>query len=326
MPSASSLNTAGNREYLTNTISRLSPQMAPLTSLCRTKTATGHTPTWQTDALKAPKTTGRHEGQDAKTFENKAKNRTTLQNYIQIYGETYGVTDVQEAIQTAGVPSELARSKATAMLDLKLSMEASFGSANDRQLEGGEDEWRTRGILRWLGSDGTSTGQHPTDVPSRFRCQHAFTTSTLTEATLSTGMQAIFNKTGTLANYVMIGGTGVKDKVINFTRAEGATTAKTYQVSEGASTRKMTYDVTIYDSAFGKIAIMDPSVYINRTDESETVATDSGLLLNPEQIACHYLVREKDYQLDDEGGGPRGLCKLMAAFECTTPHAHGYFQ
>lgn len=96
----------GNREDLIDIITNIAPHETPLTSSMAKTTANAMTHAWLTDSLDAPEANKHLEDADFST--TAASARVRLDNYIQIFMEGVFVTDSQEAVQKAGIKSELA--------------------------------------------------------------------------------------------------------------------------------------------------------------------------------------------------------------------------
>jgi len=67
---ATSYNTTGNREDLTDILSILEPEATPLLSLAKKKKATATYNEWQCDSLLDPNIAGVNEGEDVTSFQN----------------------------------------------------------------------------------------------------------------------------------------------------------------------------------------------------------------------------------------------------------------
>ena len=67
------------------------------------------------------------------------------------------------------------------------------------------------------------------------------------------------------------------------------------------------------------------STLLNRTSGDSTVDANAGLLIDPEYVSVFTLKAESRSELEDQGGGRRGYCDLIAGLACESPKAHGYF-
>tara|TARA_Y100000310_G_scaffold52435_1_gene48184 strand:- start:22 stop:981 length:960 start_codon:yes stop_codon:yes gene_type:complete len=318
MASSTTINTAGNREDLTDILTILEPESTPLTSLASKKKATGTFFEWQVDDLSTAEFDGVSEGEDVTSFSNQAANRTRLGNYVQKLRRSYMVSDIQQLVDTAGVSSEFANSESKAIRELKRDFEAAICSNQDRQAEAGAGTpYKTRGMFNWLGT--------PADVPAAFRCAAFDTTATQTEITFNSVLQELYEANGMPGGQLtLIAGPTLKSEISNFSRAQVVANNGVYQVTQTAESKKITLAVSLYEGDFGNVAIV-PSVFLSRTSGSSTVDGDAGLLIDPEYVSVFTLKAESRSELEDQGGGSRGYADLIAGISCDSPKAHGYF-
>ena len=298
----------------------LEPESTPLTSLANKKTATGTFFEWQVDNLSTAEFGGVSEGEDVTSFDNKAANRTRLGNYVQKLRRSFMTSDIQELVSTAAISSEYANAESKSVRELKRDLEAAICSAQDRQAEAGAGTpYKTRGMFKWLG-----VGGQPSDVPAAFQNVANDTTATQTEATFNSVLQELYEANGMPGGQLtLIAGPTLKSEISDFSRQLAATNG-TYQVTQSAESKKITLSISVYDGDFGVCNIV-PSVFLNRTSGSATVDGDAGLLIDPEYVSVFTLKAESRSELEDQGGGKRGYCDLIAGLACESPKAHGYF-
>ena len=321
MASSTSYNTAGNREDLTDIISILEPESTPFVSMMKKGRATGTFVEWQADKLSTPDFDGVNEGEDVSSFKNQAEDRARLGNYVQKFRDTFQVSDIQELVDTAGVANEFANAEAKAVRNVKRSIESAFCSSQDRQAEAGSGTpYKTRGMLKWLGDGG-----QPSDIPAAYQNVANDNTGTQTEATFNSVLQELYEANGMPGGQLtLIAGPSLKQEISNFSRQASATN-NTYVINQDAESRKITLTVNLYEGDFGNVAIV-PSLFVNRTSGSDTLDADAGLLIDPEYVGMHSLKAESATELEDQGGGRRGFCDVIAALACYSPKAHGFFK
>jgi len=317
---ATSYNSAGNREDLTDAISILEPESTPFISMMKKGKATGTFVEVQVDQLKTSSFDGVSEGEDVGSFSNQAEDRARIGNYVQKFRQTWKVSDIQQLVDTAGIASEKANSEGKCVRQIKRDIEGAFCSAQDRQAEAGSGTpYKTRGMLKWLG-----VGGQPSDVPTFAQNVANDTTGTQTEATFNSVLQELYTANGMPGGQLtLIAGPSLKQEISNFSRQLAATNG-TYVVNQDADSKKITLSVGVYEGDFGLVNIV-PSTLINRTSGSDTVDADAGLLIDPEYVAMHTLKAESSQELEDQGGGSRGYVDVIAALSCLSPVAHGYF-
>lgn len=326
MAKASTRTVVGNREDLTDVLTLLEPEMTPLTSMARKKKASGAFVEWQVDALAEPSFDGVDEGKDVDSFDNKGANRARLGNYIQKDRRTFAVSDIQELVDTAGVKSEFARAQALAARELKRDVEASISSSQDRQQQGGAGTpYKTRGMFRWLGFDGSAGDNFPSDIPTD---QQVMTNTLgdygagLTEANLNGVLQELYTNNGSPSgNYSLIASPATRRAVSEFSRA---TTEATYRVTQAADSKKFTLSVTLYDGDFGIVNILPASLFLDRTSGSAAIPADRALIVDPGSYSLALLKAESKSELEDQGGGRRGYCDIIYSLCVEAPKAHGF--
>ena len=163
MPAANSYSspgtTGGNREDLRDILTILEPEQTPVVSAMRKGPGPKGTYTEVlADELDTPSTVGQPEGRDISSFSNKAVKRQRFGNNIQIVTRDYGVSDVQQLVDTAAVSSEIEYAKMKTLREMKRDIEAIVCSNNERQSGNGNTAWKTRGLFRWTGSNRATGG------------------------------------------------------------------------------------------------------------------------------------------------------------------------
>jgi hypothetical protein len=321
MAQAASYNTSGNREDLTDVLTIMEPESTPFTSMAQKATASGTFFEVQVDDLSTPSFDGVNEGEDVTAFDNKAVNRARIGNYVQKFRRSFAVSDIQEIVATAGVTSEFANAEAKAVRELKRDVEAAVCSGQDRQAEAGAGApYKTRGMFKFLG-----LGGQPSDIPAFAQNVANDTTATQTETTFNSVLQELYEANGMPGGQLtLIAGPTLKKEISDFARQEGSTTSLSFSVTQPAESKKITLSVNFYEGDFGNVAIV-PSVYLNRTSGSDAIDGDAGLLIDPEYVAIHTLKAESNSELENQGGGRRGFCDIIAGLAVHSPKAHGYF-
>lgn len=301
-----------NREDLSDILTILAPEETPLLSLCPKAKATSTFHEWTVDSLASPATTGIPEGSDVTSFDDKFASRARLGNYVQIFRRDYLVSNLQDAVSSVG-PANVAQAEAKCMREIKRDIEATICSANDRSVEDGAGTpYALRGLGDWIDSAG------PSDVPAAYRTPSAsiVSSSTPTETNFNDIVGSIFSVNGEVNNLTLIAGRTLKRVISQYTRAEGSTTAKSYQVTQPATDKKITFSVNLYDTDFGIVNI------INGNPSCMPAAT-TGYFVNPKYIGFATLLPLSSTRLENQGGGERGFVDMAGTLICRHPGAHG---
>ena len=322
MASATSYNTVGKREDILDLVTTVDPESTPMfSSLAKTGSPKALNLEWQTDVIAAPTFAGVIDGTDVSTFDNKAAGRVLLNNRVQTFRRPYQVSRLQEAVETAGVPSEFARSKAKSIQELKIDIESAMGSSTELQVGSGAQPDLMRGLGKWIDSTNTNI-----DSSVRTPSDSEGTTSTLTEATYNAVVQSTYEQSGSAATFRQFSGPTLQNKITNFARAEGTTTSTPLQVVTQATSKELVFSITRYVSDFGTIDVI-PDLFLGRTEGAElaTAGKQAGFLINPAMVSVALMENPTTFELEDQGAGRRGFAEAVVTLCVKNPKALGKF-
>ena len=301
-----------NREDLSNELTLLAPEETPLLSLCAKGKASGTFSEWTADVLSAPSTAGISEGTDVNAFDDKFASRARLGNYTQIFRRDYMVSNLQQAVSSVG-PANVAQAEAKCMRELKRDVEAAICSDNDRTVENGAGTpYALRGLGDWLDSAG------PSDVPAAYRTPSAsILTGAPNETTFNDIIASIYTVNGEANNLTLIAGVALRKVISNFTRSSGAATSEAvYTVNQDASAKKVTHAVSIYESDFGIVNVINGN-------PACMPSANRGYVVNPKYLGFNTLIPMGSTRLENQGGGERGFVDMVGTLVCKHPGAHG---
>jgi len=219
----------GNREDLSDIITNIAVTETPLFSMFGKDKANATYTEWLEDDLRAPKENTLVEGGDYTVHAPAARVRKG--NYTQIFTQAYGISKTQEAVDKAGVKSEIAYQMAKAMKEIARDVEyaiinntaAVAGNATTARKMGGIPAQVSTNVL---GNGGTPRA--------------------LTESLLNDGIQAAWEAGGTPDTVVV---NGTKKRLIS-----SFTAGSTKNVD--ASDKKLIASVDVYESDFGIVKIV----------------------------------------------------------------------
>jgi len=321
-----------NREELADFISIIEPEVTPVTSAISKGSTKSVFTEWLCEDLSPAKVASTAEGSDSSSWFNKVENRARLGNYINISKREFGVSDVQQLVDQAGIDSEIDHAKSKSVRELKRDIEAVVCGAQDRST-GGSGAYASRGLYDWIDDSG------PTDVPTMYRTAtasiadgNAGGSSDMTEAQLNATLQSLFTDCGEKKTYMGVMSPTVVDIIDNFTRVESATTSR-YKVNEAAGSKTINLEVKTFNSSFG-IINMIPSVFLGGTNSGAenaaavdtlafTADADSGLILDTDLLELKFLDPMHTESFEDRGGGPRGHAKAVYTLVVKNPKVHG---
>ncbi len=330
MALSTTYNVSGNREDLTNFLTILEPEDCPKTSTFAKSSKVSNTQeTWQADTLANVEFGGVLEGADVSAFNNEAQNRARFGNNIQKFRRPWMVSDLQEASNPAGIGSEVANSKVKAMREMKRSIEAAIGSDNDQQVDNGVVPHKTRGLGEWIKATAQTTNPVPTAFLTPSGNIDATATTSLTETVFNDVFQSIFQQNGGRRNYTLFAGPSLKRAISKFQRQEGTTTAKSYMVTQDATEKKVTLNVTVYEGDFHTVTIV-PDLFNGILDGAAVTATTSqqkarGYVIDPNLVGIGYMLGVSDTELENQGGGRRGFVDAALLLQVKNPRGLGKF-
>jgi hypothetical protein len=313
----------GNREDLEDLIKVVDIEKYPVVSMIPDRdrpAATYHE--YLMDELGDVNISGDVEGVDVESFNDQSENRARAGNYVMTLTEPWSVSEEQELVTTAGVPSEVARSKDFATRKLKRKLEVQVCSDNDRNAGSGSVARVSRALGDWIDSAG------PDDVTALYRTPsasiNATATASLTEALFNGVLQSVYEAGGT-SSLALIGGPQLVEAIANFTRVTG-TGALSLQTNVNSEAHRLDLKVSLYQGPFNVISIA-PTVYNGRA--SDTAATDQskarGYVIDTDLLGLHYLEKPYSKELENQGGGRRGYVRCRHTLGCYNPKGLGKF-
>jgi len=320
----------GLREDLADVISVIDQKNTPVTSRIKAGSdlTNGSVFSWQADSYNDPSFDGVLTNADVTTFDDPAKNRVLLSGRAQKFRRSIKVDDFAQNVDNiagVGKKKEMARGVSRALIELKRDMESAFCSDNESQEQAGVSPFKTRGLGRWV----QAAAQSDLPVPAAFRTPSASVTATatssLTESDVAAILQSVYEQTGTIDTMDLVSGPNLKKRFSEFTRySSGSNTAlSTRQYTASLNDRTVISTVDTYIGDFGTINLV-PTLF-NAKDQTAAASSARGYLLNFDMLESRYGRRPRFQELEDQGGGPRGLVDAIAALVCWNPKGLGKF-
>jgi hypothetical protein len=267
----------GNREDLSDIISKISPTRTPFMMLAGKSKADGKNHEWQTDALAAAVTTNAQLEGDVVT-PTASTPTVRLNNYCQISRKDATVSGTQEKVSKAGRKSEMAYQMSKRMPELKRDMEAVLCS-NQRGAAGATGTARKlRGLAafnntntnRYTASTSGTKGKNSTAPNSATGAgTDAGNTRALTELLLK-GVLATAYTNGAEIKNIMVGPHN-KQVISTFAGRSGS--------REMVDKNKILGAADVYMSDYGDIKIF-PNIFGRERD---------CVLLDPDMVSIAYL-------------------------------------
>ena len=160
MALVNSYDSVGNREDLSNVVTRIAVEKTPLYSTIGSSKATSTKHEWLTESLAAPAFNAEIEG--AVAAYGAGNTRVRNQNYTQIFRKTGQVTDTQQAVLGAGVKDEYGHQLKISTVEIARDVERALwqgAESTGGSTAGAPDVARTsRGVLSFCSTNLTSNG------------------------------------------------------------------------------------------------------------------------------------------------------------------------
>jgi hypothetical protein len=289
---------------------------------------------WQADAFNAatvPAGVLSNTDVSSSDFVDNAANRVLLSARIQKFREVPSVDDLaQHVSEVAGIgkKKEMARAVSKSLEQMKRSMEAAFCSDQEGVEQSGATPYKTRGLGKWI-QNGLQ-GDLPVNVAYRTPTASINTTVTasLTENNIQDMLQSLYEQTGKAQTYSLVCGPALKRQFTAFTRTQFASTnvASAIRVLNQKDSSKIVSSVDIFEGDFGTLELI-PSLFLAKdaTVNAAAVQNGRGYVLDMDMVELRYNRKPRFQELEDRGGGPRGIVDAICALCVKSPLALGKF-
>ena len=320
-------NQIGKREDLSDVIAVVDARSTPITSMMpKGKEACNTLFDWQVDAYEPNNTEGVVDGADATSFDTQ-NNRKKLSGRVQKKWRNPSVSDFAEDVSdVAGVgkKKEFAREIRLSIENLKRDMECVAGSDNDSQEQSGSTPYKTRGLGKWI----QSSAQSDLPVPEDFRTPAASidttATGSLTETEVQDVLESVYNETGKRKRFTLICGTKLKRAFTDFGRTEPGVSSSIAAVrtyNQDGTSKEIVATIDFFSGDFGELEL-HPSTFLAH---GTAHGNFRGYVLDPMLLEMRYNRRPSFNELENKGGGRRGITDAIFAICCKNPLGLGKF-
>ncbi len=257
-----STDAVGNREQLSNIVSRITPEDTPIYSMIKKGTTKGTHPEWETIELNAPAENHTTEG-DVFDF-GAISVPERMGNHTQIVSKSWIVSSTQEAVENAG-SVEKAKKYQKLAKGIELRKDVEFSILDSEPSKAGADR-RSGGLPTWLttnvsrggsGANGgfvKSTGL--TQAPTK-GTQRAFTKGLLDET-----MQSAYQSGANVRSVVC--SPHVKSEFVKFMSDTNVASFR-YAANSG-SKNTIVGTADMYEGPFGKVTVVPNRVMATNAD------------------------------------------------------------
>lgn len=287
----------GNREELSDVVSRITPEDTPIYSMIEKGKCVSVNPTWETDELAAPGDNAREEGEEYTFGAVTAPEK--LGDYTQILRKDWIISGTQEVVDEAGKVQKRKYQKLKKGVEIRKDVEYAIVSnqgsqgGNIRRL-GGLPSWIKTNVSRGAGgANGGFTGN--VTVAATNGTQRAFT-KTLLDNVMQQGYTS-----GANFKHVM-GSSYVKSVFVTF-MSDANVAPFRYSVSAGGERKTIVASADYYEGPFGTVM-----VHPNRVMSTSPTIARNVMFLDPDFLEFLWLRKiQEDKDVAKSGDADKGV-------------------
>jgi hypothetical protein len=323
----------GNREDLLDVLTVVDAKNTPISSSVAKTGADITNPSvysYLADSYNTPSTDGVVDSADVSEFSDATANRVLLSARAQKMRRTVRVSDFQANladVAAIGRKKEFARATAKALTELKRDIEATISSDNDSVEGSGSVAYKTRGLGSWIASGAQSDLPVPASQRTPSASLNNTATASLTETNLQNVLQSIYEQTGSQDRLILVAGPSLKKAITNFTRFTVNSTSNVFnlrQTAQAASSDRLISNISFYEGDFSTVEIVT-SLFLAANASTDAEKYARGYVMSPEHLMLRYGRRPRFQELEDQGGGPRGLVDAIVSLAVMSPKAMAKF-
>lgn len=273
-----STSAVGNREQLSDVVSRIDPEDTPIYSMIPKESTSGTHPEWETETLATPAANVAEEG-DEFSFDAVTA-PTRVGNYTQIMTKKWIISGTQEEVDDAGQIQKMKHQKLKKGVELRKDIEYSIVAntasvAGATRYSGSLPSWLTTNVSRNSGSNGgfnSGTGLTVAETTGTLRAY--------TKALTDTVMQSAYNSGGNVGHMIM---SPYNKSVFVTFMSDSNVAAFRYAASDGKN-NSIVANADVYEGPFGKVL-----VHPNRVMAGAAAVARRVFLLDPEMLSWIWL-------------------------------------
>ena len=292
-----STSAVGNREELSDVVTRITPEDTPIYSLISKGKVVSTHPEWETDTLAAPAANAQLEG-DEYDFDAVTA-PTRVGNYTQIMRKSWIISRTQETVDNAGKVEKRKIQKLKKGIEIRKDVEFAIVSdtasvAGATRKFGSLPSWLTTNVSRGSGgSNGGFSSSTGLTVATTTGTQRAFT-----KTLLDTTMQSCYNSGGNVKHLVV--SPYVKSVFVTF-MSDSNVAAFRYSADNG--TKTIIANADVYEGPFGKVM-----VHPNRVMATSAAVARNAFLIDTEMLSFDWLTKiQEDKGLAKTGDADKGV-------------------
>ena len=292
-------NAVGNKEELSDVVSRITPEDTPIYSLIEKGKCVSIHPEWETDDLAAPAENAREEGEEYSFSAISPPAR--MGDYTQIMRKDWIISGTQEEVSEAGNVQKRKYQKLKKGVELRKDIELAIVTntasvAGTTRYFGGMPSWIITNVSRGAtGSNGGFNSGTGLTVAATNGTQRAFTKA-ITDNVMQQGYQSGANfRNISVSPYV-------KSVFVTFMSDTNVASFR-YAVSANGERNTIVATADVYEGPFGKVMIMP-----NRVQANSAGVARNAFFLDPEFAEFLWLRKiQEDKEVAKTGDADKGV-------------------
>jgi hypothetical protein len=278
-----STSAVGNREELSDVVSRITPEDTPIYTLIGKGSAESTHPEWETETLVAPADNVQLEGDDYSFGATTPPVR--VGNYMQILRKDGIISQTQETVSNAGNVLKVKHQKLKKGVELRKDVEFSIVTANASvagatRKSGSLSTWLTSNVSRGAtgANGGFSSGTGLTVAPTN-GTQRAFT-----KALLDATMQSVYQSGGNTSHLVV--SPYVKSVFVTFMSDSNVAS---FRYAASGTKNEIVANADVYNGPFGEVTVAP-----NRVMAGSAALARNAFLVDPDMAEWLWLRKIKE--------------------------------
>ena len=125
----------------------------------------------------------------------------------------------------------------------------------------------------------------------------------------------------------MVAGPSLKKAITNFTRFTVNSTSNVFnlrQTAQAANSDRLVSNISFYEGDFSTVEIVT-SLFLAANASTDAEKYARGYVMSPDHLMLRYGRRPRFQELEDQGGGPRGLVDAIVSLAVMSPKAMAKF-
>jgi hypothetical protein len=310
-------NQVGVRESLADIIACVDSDATPYTSMLEKRRKPINVQhSWQVKAYPDTGHAGVPDGQPATDFANNPRAR--VYGIVQKFWQNPAVSDFSEEVEVAGAPQgEMEEQVADALVMLARKMEKRFLSNVDCAEEGQPGTANeTRGVFQWLSPNAQATFPVPAGYLPAAAQQYVGTVANFNEAALITAATAAYINRKKKIKMAGILGVNLKNQVSSFSKYDtapgGSVAIRRFNQSNDDKALISVIDRLEFDTCSIDLFLSSFLYTPSATGVAGVYTNNSGVFLDMEMAALHYMRLPRTKPLPYDGSGYKAICDAMA--------------